>query len=376
MRKLSLGIGLSLCLALNAASAEPPHDSSAIKSQSAGILIIGDTGYIPPKKERSGLIVVSDAMKSYCVEHKCDFAAMTGDNIYPKGADGLAENSKDAEIFRRVFEEPYGDMAALSEDFRIYMTLGNHDWGTSRAGALAQVEYAEKTKPFYMDGLFYTVKPPAGNGDIELFIVDTEMLLSVRQGANYSISNTGEPVQKGDKLSNGASRKAKPVTAEEHVQLQWLENAMKASNAKWKIVVAHHPLWESGGNKHKQAVMLRDFLRPVICANADVYLAGHQHTLEVHEDSCENLRPADKSAPLLHIVSGAGSKSRSVNSGYTAWQKARFPDLKTHYAIGDAWGFIYANIDDDDLELAVISAPERTHESSEYTETFRYKFSK
>ena len=39
------------------------------------------------------------------------------------------------------------------------LRLGNHDWRTSREAALSEVRYLGTTRPFYMDGIFYRVKP-------------------------------------------------------------------------------------------------------------------------------------------------------------------------------------------------------------------------
>ena len=76
---------------------------------------------------------------------------------------------------------PFKDFGAFAPDFRIYATLGNHDWRTSREAAMAEVRYLETTPPFYMDGIFYSVKPPAGRGDVEMFVLDTEVLLAGRR---------------------------------------------------------------------------------------------------------------------------------------------------------------------------------------------------
>jgi hypothetical protein len=40
------------------------------------------------------------------------------------------------------------------------------------------MRYLETTSPFYMDGIVYRVKPPAGNRDVEIFVLDTEVLLA------------------------------------------------------------------------------------------------------------------------------------------------------------------------------------------------------
>ena len=101
----------------------------------------------------------------------------SGDNIYPNGPTGGADGVSDAKRFDEILLEPYKDFGSIAPDFRIYATLGNHDWRTSREAALSEVRYLETTKPFYMDGIFYRVSPP-GRPDVEMFVLDTEVLLA------------------------------------------------------------------------------------------------------------------------------------------------------------------------------------------------------
>lgn len=347
--------GLMACNAKSEAQSAP----EALASNNAGMLIFGDSGYIVPQPGRSGIMPVAAAMKAYCESKACDFAAMTGDNIYPKGLTGN-DAQEDARIIKAVFTDPYGDMTSLGDDFRIYMALGNHDWGNGRKGALDQVSFAEQTLPFYMDGLFYTVKPPAMNGDVEIFVIDTEMLLSTRTGLTYTLDkDSGEPVPLSEQPKPLASKKSKPRTPEEKAQLESFETALKTSDAKWKFVISHHPIWESNGGKYRQAVKLREFLRPIVCQYADVYMAGHQHTLEIQKDTCPETGRASN-APLLHLLSGAASKTRPLRPNFAAWQTVQNADVSFDYAAGDTWGFMHMQIAGDSLDIEVMGAQKKS----------------
>ena len=77
-----------------------------------------------------------------------------------------------------MFTEPFGNIVDDPDSYLTYVTLGNHDWETSRDGGFAQISFHEEAEAFYMDGPYYTVKPPAGHGDIELFVIDTSMILA------------------------------------------------------------------------------------------------------------------------------------------------------------------------------------------------------
>jgi len=315
-------------------------------SPEVSILAFGDSGYFTDKPIGSGLMPTANAMSEYCQSSNCDFALMAGDNIYPSGMSGLPGSNFDKEIVHNAFIKPFGELGGGDDDFKIYVTLGNHDWETSRIGAEAQVDFMETTDPFYMDGIFYSVRPPSGKGEIEVFVVDTTMLLAPIIIEEYEIGEDGVPYGSGEFESAGKET-AVPVTEAEKNQLKWFEEAISQSDAKWKIVLAHHPLWESTGSKADQAELLRKSLRPIVCEYADVYVAGHQHTLEVHEDACGGEKP------MLHVVSGAAGKTRTLHPNFIDWQSRMNPDLYNQWHLGDSWGFGVFDISGDELNVSM-----------------------
>ncbi len=303
----------------------------------------------------SGLDPVARAMQSWCTIRRCGFATMLGDNIYPDGATAGADGHDDGERFRKLFVEPFARLAATSPDYRMYVVLGNHDWRTSLAGATSQLRFHESTPPFYMDGFSYRVQPPAGNGAVELFVIDTEMLIFRRQIQETAVAADGSGVLLDEPDA------AKPWTLEQAARgpdiAAWLEEALASSTARWKIVMGHHPLWSTAGSKFAQAEVLRELILPTLCRHADLYLAGHEHTLELHRDDCTQATPGEKRAPLLQVVSGAGAKQRPSHPAFSEWQQARNPQLETLYARGMVWGFAHVELHDDRLEVRLVSTP-------------------
>jgi 3',5'-cyclic AMP phosphodiesterase CpdA len=303
----------------------------------------------------SGLDAVARAMRTWCESRPCDFATMLGDNIYPDGATAGADGRDDDERFRKLFIEPYGPLAESSADFRMYVTLGNHDWRTSLDGVLSQVRFHENTPPFFMDGFSYRAQPPVANGTVELFVIDTEMLLSRVQVPETAVAADGS----GALLEELEA--PKPWTRQQAAAgadgVAWLEAALASSTARWKIVMGHHPLWSTAGSKFAQAEALRRLILPVLCRHADLYLAGHEHTLELHRDDCSVATPDEGVAPLLQVVSGAGAKQRPHHPAFSAWQQANNPQLETLYAKGMVWGFAHVELLDDQLRVRVVSTP-------------------
>lgn len=351
---------------LGCASIPDQSIASTPQSRDSGtfnFFAVGDTGYLGSDRTKSGISLVAKAVQNHCADANCQFGLMAGDNIYERGAAG---DAGDAELFRTRFTEPYGSLQNLDDNFRLYIALGNHDWYTSRKGALAQVKFHETTRPFYMDGLFYSVKPAAMKGDLEVFVLDTEMLLAPHKLNRFEDGENGEQIPNG-KTRAGGHKNALPVTGDEKQQLDWFNKALKNSTAKWKIVLAHHPLWQSrSGSKYEQSIKLRETLMPGLCQYADLYVAGHQHTQEVHTDNCGDA----SGAPLVHVVSGAGAKARKIEESFRKWQLGKYPQVSEQYTAGSIWGFSHFSIDDDKLKVNMVTVDDAGKANTAYSETF------
>ncbi len=76
-----------------------------------------------------------------------------------------------------------------------------------------------------------------------------------------------------------------------------VERALERSHATWKIVYGHHPIRSHGRYGDSEELALK--LLPILRGRADLYLAGHEHDLQI-------LEPEDG---LHFVISGAGGKS-------------------------------------------------------------------
>ena len=301
----------------------------------------------------SGLVPVTKAMQNFCARQaSCNFAAMLGDNIYPEGATGGPD---DANRFRDLFVTPFAPLAEGRKDFRIYTVLGNHDWRTSREGAMAQVRFAESTPPFYMQGPFYRIVPPAAHGLVEIFAIDTEVLLSGTTVHKALLADDASELR-SDRIEAPRAW-AVPQTEAERNMGRWLESELASSQARWKVVIGHHPLWSTSGGKQEQARALRRLIVPELCRHADVYGSGHEHTLEVHTDDCSTALPGENVTALLQVVSGSAAKMRPTNSAFIRQQLKTYPQLQTLYAKGLTWGFAHLAFTSDEVVLKIVTTP-------------------
>lgn len=310
--------------------------------------------------ECTGLYAVVNAMTHFCQTETCALGLMMGDNIYPSGADGSAA---DKARFRDILDEPFRPLLNSAGGFRIYAMLGNHDWQTSRAGRDAQVGWfnaAENPQMVLPEPGFYSF----WRGDAEFFVLDTNLLLA------------GTSVIKDQLNADGSEKKHSRTETppswrmpqgKEKNQLKWLQQSLSSSTARWKIVAGHHPLWSSGGSKFEEARALRKLLMPMLCEYADMYLAGHEHDLEIHTDQC-----GPGQLPLPLIVSGAAAKQRPVHTPFQQYQQQTYPQYREVWLQGMVWGFTHIELDQDQAQVTMLTTP--NDQSGTVTEAFKVSF--
>lgn len=304
----------------------------------------------------SGLAAVSTAMAGFCAEEApCDFGLLLGDNIYPRGATAGIDGIPDAERFEDIFVEPYQALFTGHPGFEFDVVLGNHDWYTSVAGAESQRAFHETHPRFFMDGFYYVRRHDTPIGPVDVFAIDTQLLLSTVVVPTPELEDDGDPDEyAGIEIID-------PWVTEyaftQGDQVEWLREQLERSDATWKIVAGHHPLWSSSGGKFQQAQALRRLLLPVLCAHADLYVAGHDHTLELHEQSCDGYADSPP-LPLPHIVSGAASKQRPINYIFARRQAETMPGFEPIWAEGMIWGFVHLGLRRNAGIATVISTPD------------------
>ena len=200
--------------------------------------VLGDFG----TGERDEYAIATQMLE---VHHRSplDLVLAVGDNIYPNGS---------ARYFVKHFEEPFAGL--LKEHVKFYAVLGNHD---VEEGRNDQLQYPL----FNMNGSnYYTLS--RGNGLVDFFMLDS---------TNCDVT-----------------------------QVTWVENALRASRAMWKVAAMHHPIYSSG-KKHGSDLRLRKVLEPLFTRyHVQVVFAGHDHVYE-------RTKPQQG---IQYFVTGAGGKMR------------------------------------------------------------------
>lgn len=304
--------------------------------------------------EASGMYPVAFAADEICRTLGCDFAAMVGDNIYPDGATLGADGITDARRFEDMLNGPYGQLGAGTPDFTIYAMMGNHDWRISREATVAQMEYLQAHPNFTMPDFFYRAVPAGLEGFVEIFVIDTEMLLASTEVHVNNLDTEGREVRTGE--MEAWDDFVKPATDGEKRMVEWLGESLADSKAHWKIVLGHHALWSGGGSKFEKAHALRALFMDSVCQHADAYISGDDHMLEVYTDDCRNEGITGR-PPLPALVSGAGSKYRPTHPPFMANQLAANPGLANPYSRGSIWGFMHIELGEADMTVRVLSTP-------------------
>lgn len=230
--------------------------------------VIGDWG----SKGEKAQVEVAQAMDKIASERKVDFIATVGDNFYNDGVDSL-----DDEHFKRSFEDVY-NLPHL-KDLDWWVTLGNHD---CRGDRDIQIQYHTKNPKWNLPAYWY--KQTFDN--LDLIVLDTNTLIP-----SYVFTPSFQScILPGEKISE---------------EKNWFINTMKEPSKNWRVVLGHHPLYSSGGYGLQEGMALRKNFLPILRENADLYMSGHEHHLEILKDKPEE-------GNLTYVVSGGGHEFRNI----------------------------------------------------------------
>jgi len=254
------------------------------RATSVKFAVIGDSG-----RGTRPQFDVAAQMAAFHEHFPFAFVLMLGDNLY--------EGPATAEDYRKKFEEPYRPL--LDRGIKFYAALGNHD-------DPREVAYG----PFNMHGeRYYSFAPPEDvltriATRVEFFAIDSTNL--------------------------------------DRTQLQWLDERLTKSNATWKIVFFHHPLYTSGRYR-MSSMWYRYRLEPVLRQHdVDVGFSGHEHLYERTqlEDG------------IQYFVSGGGGGVLRTGDATQSAYVARSFDRDYH--------FMLIEIDGHELHFQAITRTGRT----------------
>jgi len=203
--------------------AAPPLFTVKRADDPVRVLAFGDFGAGSSEQKSLAQTIVN-----YHRDRRFDFAVTLGDNFYSAGMESPSDPR-----WQTWFEDLYGRLG-----IPFFAALGNHDWVHPDSPA-AEILYSAKSPSWRMPGAYYTFTA----GPVQFFALDT---MSVALSAK---------------------------------QLQWLETEVVRSQARWKVVYGHHPIYSGGNYQDRPDLIAR--LLPILKNRVDMYICGHDHNLQV-----------------------------------------------------------------------------------------------
>ncbi|EEF57801.1 purple acid phosphatase family protein [Pedosphaera parvula] len=201
---------------------------------------------------------------------KVRFIISAGDNFYDNGVASASDPQ-----WQTSFEHVYRDPAL---QIPWHVILGNHDYN---GNCDAQLEYARSHPRWNMPARYYLQTHHIDKSTTaDFFYLDTSpMIESYHRHRRLGPNVTTQDVKK---------------------QIAWFKNALIASQAQWKIVIGHHPIY-SGGEHGDTAELIKDVLPLLQEHKVQAWFNGHDHDLQ-------HLMAGD----LNLFCCGAGSQVRNT----------------------------------------------------------------
>ena len=289
-----LGWASTTGCAVPQAAAEPSSRPAPVVAPASAAQAQGVDLRLPNKKDTVKFAVIGDngdaSKEQYDVAAQMsrwrgafpfEFVIMLGDNMYG------SQNPKD---FEAKFAVPYKPLTDAGVKF--YAALGNHDNQENRF-----------YKPWNMDGeRFYTYEKK----NVRFFVLDTDYL--------------------------------------DQKQREWIERSLKDSNADWKIVYFHHPLYSSA-RAHGSQIDLQIILEPLFVKyGVNAVFSGHDHVYE-------RIKPQKG---IYYFVEGSSGRLRPGDLRKTNLTDVGFDRTQT---------FMIVEIDDDNMYFQAITKAGETIDS-------------
>lgn len=232
-------------------------------AESVRMVFVGDTGSGSDRQR-----AVAAGIQRLAAAGGLDAVVLLGDNIYGRNK---------AALFQDRFLDVYSRLFSLGVPF--HAALGNHDVERCRVADAEELPrdasaYQEGDSCWaheqmaiprfgYRDGHRYYSFASAGDRPlVETFVLDSNTLLA----------DGGADDEEGGAEGGGW----------DEAQVEWLETALRQSNATWKVLAMHHPVHSPKGRRilgwgHEAESDLLDRLEDIIVGQVDVVFQGHNH---------------------------------------------------------------------------------------------------
>jgi 3',5'-cyclic AMP phosphodiesterase CpdA len=191
--------------------------------------------------------------------------------------------------------------------------LGNHEY---RGNTQAVIDYSNISRRWEMPARYYAITETISDSvDALLLFIDTPLLI--------------------DKYRNDPEVHADAEKQSIEKEIDWIDSTLSVSNAKWKIVMGHHPIYAGTYKSESERTDLQERLLPVLEKNnVDVSVCGHLHNFQhLH-------KPGSK---IDYFVNSSASQTRDVD----AFEGQLFGSSDS--------GFTLCTVNDNELIIAFVN---------------------
>ena len=281
----------TLAWSATAAIAQPLAALAPRRSDPAAAhaLILGDWGYLDKLSAQSfgaGNNFAAQGQVARGMRHFAQANSLTPDALFLLGDSWYGElpGGVASPRWTAQFEQLY---PAETFPGPAYTMLGNHDYQYIPADVNkveAELEYARtgkgvdgKPTRWTLPARWYTFDFPAKKPLMRCIVLDSNMPYA-----------DGKP-RHGDSFTLTPAQQAE--------QLAWFKQQLdRPRDLPWLTVMAHHPVY-SNGPHGDHPVLVRDWAPLLREHKVDLYMAGHDHDLQMLQLEGE---------PTTHVLSGAG----------------------------------------------------------------------
>ena len=243
----------------------PPLFTAAPADRPVRVVAFGDFG-----TGSTAQAALGKTLAAYHATRRFDLGITLGDNFYSVGMESPADPR-----WQTQWEQIYGPLGVT-----FYAALGNHDWGHPDSPA-AEILYSAQTTTWRMPSAYYTFTA----GAVQFFALDTQSVaLSERQR-------------------------------------RWLDAELTRSQARWKIVYGHHPIYSGGAYEDRPDLISK--LLPILHNRVDAYICGHDHNLQA-------LRPDGN--VRFYVAGGGGAGLYDLRP----YERSIFSSRSNGFAVIDA----------------------------------------
>ena len=196
-------------------------------------------------------------IKDYIHKINVDEFYLLGDNFYPNGVQSLTDEQWELKL-----------KVLFPTNKKKYACLGNHDY---LGNIFSQIEKSFQPNNFNWNLPYFYYDIIDKKNSVHTFFIDTQIFAPEITTMLLSACNISHKEQQ---------EYFGLVFHLQEKQFEWLEEKLKYSSSKWKIICGHYPIYSNG--PHIISKEFQDRMVPLFKKyKVDFYCSGHEHNNQI-----------------------------------------------------------------------------------------------